>query len=53
MILVTSYDPGCLSIEFPEVPLSKNTDDAEEAIFLRHVSPEILWKFQRKILGFG
>ncbi|KAL2528074.1 Cytochrome [Forsythia ovata] len=35
-ILVTSYDPGCLSIEFPDVPFAKAMDDAEETIFLRH-----------------
>ncbi|CAA2993215.1 alkane hydroxylase MAH1-like [Olea europaea subsp. europaea] len=51
-ILVTGYDPGCLSTEFPEVPFSKAMDDAEEAIFVRHVLPETLWKFQR-IIGFG
>ncbi|KAL2528182.1 Cytochrome [Forsythia ovata] len=51
-ILVTSYDPGCLSIEFPDVPFAKAMDDAEETIFLRHVVPDFLWEFQRKI-GFG
>ncbi|CAI9763437.1 unnamed protein product [Fraxinus pennsylvanica] len=51
-ILVTGYDPGCLSTEFPEVRFSKAMDDAEEAIFVRHVLPESLWKFQR-IFGFG
>ncbi|CAA2993214.1 alkane hydroxylase MAH1-like [Olea europaea subsp. europaea] len=35
-ILVTGYDPGCLSIEFPDVTFSKAMDDAEEAIFMRN-----------------
>ncbi|KAJ0040271.1 hypothetical protein Pint_26949 [Pistacia integerrima] len=51
-ILVTGYDPGCLSIEFPEVPFSKALEDAEESIFYRHVVPERVWKLQRW-LGIG
>ncbi|XP_052191353.1 alkane hydroxylase MAH1-like [Diospyros lotus] len=51
-ILVTGYDPGCLSSEFPEVPFSKAMDEAEEAIFLRHVVPETIWKLQ-SWLGIG
>ncbi|KAF5960587.1 hypothetical protein HYC85_001796 [Camellia sinensis] len=46
-ILVTGYDPGCLSIDLPHVPFSKAMDDAEEAIFIRHIVPERVWKFQR------
>ncbi|CAL5323949.1 unnamed protein product [Camellia sinensis] len=51
-ILVTGYDPGCLSIDLPHVPFSKAMDDAEEAIFIRHIVPESIWKFQRW-LGIG
>ncbi|KAJ0040551.1 hypothetical protein Pint_26930 [Pistacia integerrima] len=51
-ILVTGYDPACLSIEFPEVPFSKALEDAEEAIFYRHAIPERVWKLQRW-LGVG
>ncbi|KAJ0040280.1 hypothetical protein Pint_26942 [Pistacia integerrima] len=51
-ILVTGYDPACLSIEFPEVPFSKALEDADEAIFYRHVIPERVWKLQRW-LGVG
>lgn len=51
-MLVTGYDPGCLSIELPDVPFSKAMDDAEEAVFTRHVVPESIWKFQ-KWLGIG
>ncbi|KAJ6419552.1 hypothetical protein OIU84_029621 [Salix udensis] len=50
--LVTGYDRELLSDEIREDPFSKALDDAEEAIFSRHVTPEILWKLQ-KLLGFG
>ncbi|KAG8383437.1 hypothetical protein BUALT_Bualt04G0013200 [Buddleja alternifolia] len=50
--LVTGYDPGCLSVDLPDVPFSKAMDDAEEAIFMRHVIPERIWKLQRW-LGVG
>ncbi|KAL7210384.1 hypothetical protein ACSBR1_031858 [Camellia fascicularis] len=46
-ILVTGYDPGCLSIDLPHVPFAKAMDDVTEAIFIRHVIPESVWKFQR------
>ncbi|KAK8328367.1 hypothetical protein V6Z11_A11G246600 [Gossypium hirsutum] len=46
-ILVTGYDPKCLSLEFPEVPFSKALDDVEEAIFYRHVRPQSFIKLQR------
>ncbi|THF99498.1 hypothetical protein TEA_029573 [Camellia sinensis var. sinensis] len=46
-ILVTSYNPGCLSIDLPHVPFTKAMDDVTEAIFIRHVVPESVWKFQR------
>ncbi|KAK6118416.1 hypothetical protein DH2020_047833 [Rehmannia glutinosa] len=51
-VLVTGYDPGCLSVDFPDVPFSKALDDAEESIFMRHVLPEKVWKLQRWI-GVG
>ncbi|KAL8494091.1 hypothetical protein ACS0TY_025035 [Phlomoides rotata] len=51
-VLVTGYDPGCLSVNFPDVPFSKAMDDAEEAIFMRHVLPERVWKL-RRWLGIG
>nr|GMD00869.1 alkane hydroxylase MAH1-like [Ipomoea batatas] len=50
--LVTGYDPGCLSVDFPDVPFSKAMDDAEEVIFIRHLLPESLWKIQQW-LGIG
>ncbi|KAF8410959.1 hypothetical protein HHK36_003496 [Tetracentron sinense] len=51
-MLVTGYDPGCLSVEFPDVPFAKALDDAEEALFFRHIVPESYWKLQRW-LGIG
>ncbi|XP_057806973.1 alkane hydroxylase MAH1-like [Salvia miltiorrhiza] len=50
--LVTGFDPGCLSVELPEVPFSRAMDEAEEAIFMRHCLPETVWKIQR-FLGIG
>lgn len=51
-ILVTGFDPGCLSIELPDVPFSRAMDEVEEAIFMRHCLPETLWKLE-KLLGIG
>jgi cytochrome P450 len=47
-VVVTGFDPGCLSIDLPEVAFSK----AMEAIFYRHVLPESTWRLQRW-LGIG
>lgn len=46
-IVVTGYDPGCLSIDFPDVPFAKAVEVVEESVFNRHVLPECLWKLQR------
>lgn len=46
-ILLTGYDPECLSLEFPEVLFSKALDDAEEALFYRHARPQTFIKLQR------
>ncbi|KAI5672876.1 hypothetical protein M9H77_13240 [Catharanthus roseus] len=46
-ILVTGYDPKCLSLDFPDVPFAKAMDEAEEAILRRHLLPESVWKLQR------
>lgn len=51
-ILVTGFDPGCLSLDFPDVPFSRAMDEAEEAIFMRHCLPESVWKLERW-LGIG
>ncbi|KDP35257.1 hypothetical protein JCGZ_09416 [Jatropha curcas] len=50
--LVTGYNPRSLSTEFPKIEFSKALDDAEEALFYRHIIPEFIWKFQRW-LGIG
>ncbi|XVE86644.1 hypothetical protein DITRI_Ditri18aG0051200 [Diplodiscus trichospermus] len=46
-ILVTGYDPGCLSLDFPQVHFAEALDDAEEALFYRHVMPLSFIKLQR------
>ncbi|XP_071732277.1 alkane hydroxylase MAH1-like [Rutidosis leptorrhynchoides] len=51
-MFVTGYDPGCLSVEFKDVPFSRAMDEAEEAIFARHVIPKSVWKLQ-KWFGIG
>ncbi|CAI9109203.1 OLC1v1008978C1 [Oldenlandia corymbosa var. corymbosa] len=47
--LVTGFDPGCVSVEFPDVPFARAMDDAEEAIVVRHIMPEAIWKLLRLI----
>ncbi|KAK3419129.1 hypothetical protein EUGRSUZ_H04854 [Eucalyptus grandis] len=49
---VTGFDPGSLSVEFPEVRISKALGDAEEVIFYRHLYPEWFGTLQR-LLGIG
>ncbi|XP_010027329.2 alkane hydroxylase MAH1 [Eucalyptus grandis] len=49
---VTGFDPGSLSVEFPEVLISKALDDAEEVLFYRHFYPEWFGTLQR-LLGIG
>ncbi|XP_010417074.1 PREDICTED: alkane hydroxylase MAH1-like [Camelina sativa] len=51
-VLATGVDPGCLSTEMPKIEFARALDEAEEAIFFRHVKPEMVWKMQRWI-GFG
>ncbi|KAJ4848362.1 hypothetical protein Tsubulata_012742 [Turnera subulata] len=48
-LVFTGHDPGCLSISFPKVAFSRAVDDAEEAIFFRHILPQSLWKLQRRL----
>ncbi|XAR62307.1 hypothetical protein NMG60_11017024 [Bertholletia excelsa] len=50
--LITGYDPGCLSIHLPSVPFSTAMDEAEEALVMRHIVPQPIWKLQRW-LGIG
>ncbi|CAN6803316.1 unnamed protein product [Brassica oleracea] len=51
-VLATGIDPGCLSIEMPEIEFARALDEAMEVIFFRHIKPEIVCKIQR-LLGFG
>ncbi|KAJ4715552.1 Cytochrome P450 [Melia azedarach] len=51
-LLVTGYDPGCLSPDFPEVSFCRSLEEGEEAVFYRHVVPESVWKLQGW-LGIG
>ncbi|GAB4832375.1 hypothetical protein Ancab_006391 [Ancistrocladus abbreviatus] len=45
--LVIGYDPNNLSIEWPEVLVSKALNVAMEAVFYRHFLPDGIWKLQR------
>ncbi|GFY80221.1 cytochrome P450, family 96, subfamily A, polypeptide 4 [Actinidia rufa] len=51
-MLVTGCDPGSLHVEFPDVPFSRAMNDANEAVLMRHIVPEKVWKLQRW-LGIG
>ncbi|KAK8335164.1 hypothetical protein V6Z12_A09G035400, partial [Gossypium hirsutum] len=46
-ILVTGYDPSCLSLELPQVLFSKAVDYFEQAILYRHVRPQSFTKLQK------
>ncbi|EEF40966.1 alkane hydroxylase MAH1 [Ricinus communis] len=46
-MLVLSFDPECLSVEFPNVPFEKAFDCIEEVIFYRYIVPISIWKLQR------
>ncbi|OIT00836.1 alkane hydroxylase mah1 [Nicotiana attenuata] len=50
--LVTGFDPGCLSLEFPDVPFLKVMENIDHVIVIRHLLPEIIWKLQKR-LGVG
>ncbi|KFK40984.1 hypothetical protein AALP_AA2G070000 [Arabis alpina] len=45
-ILMTGYDPKCLSIEMPKVEFGDAVDGAADGIFYRYVKPVFLWKLQ-------
>eukprot|EP00249_Psilotum_nudum_P000528 c12373_g1_i1 orf=3-1001(-) len=48
-ISALGVNPGCLSIDIPEVPFAKAFDMATDIITLRFVLPPILWKFLRTV----
>uniref|UniRef100_A0A0D3DKV8 Cytochrome P450 n=1 Tax=Brassica oleracea var. oleracea TaxID=109376 RepID=A0A0D3DKV8_BRAOL len=45
-ILITGYDPGCLSIELPKVNFSDAVDGVADGLFYRHAKPVLFWKLQ-------
>ncbi|WOL07093.1 hypothetical protein Cni_G15829 [Canna indica] len=45
--LVFGVDLGCLSIEFPTIPITKAVDEAMSPLFLRHMVPPVWWKLMR------
>lgn len=51
-MMVTGYNPGSLCVDFPQLPLLEAVKRAGEALFMRFVLPETLWRIQRW-LDFG
>ncbi|KAK6791046.1 hypothetical protein RDI58_010127 [Solanum bulbocastanum] len=51
-MLLTGFDPDCLSLELAGVPFLKAMDDAKDVCFRLHLLPESVWKLQQW-LGFG
>ncbi|KAI3696030.1 hypothetical protein L1987_79039 [Smallanthus sonchifolius] len=49
---VFDYDAQSMSLDLPYIPCDKALSHAEEAIFCRHIMPEILWKLLR-VLRIG
>ncbi|KAJ9550366.1 hypothetical protein OSB04_014411 [Centaurea solstitialis] len=45
--LLFDNNPKSLSIDFPNIPSLKALTDAKEAILLRHVMPQCVWKLLR------
>ncbi|KAK8659785.1 hypothetical protein V6N13_029979 [Hibiscus sabdariffa] len=45
-IMAVGFNPGVLSIEFPENCFHKAVSDTMEAAFYRYVMPDSLWKLQ-------
>ncbi|XWS62868.1 hypothetical protein CRYUN_Cryun06bG0047600 [Craigia yunnanensis] len=45
-IMATGFNPGVLSIEFPENRFHKAKSDTLEAAFYRYIMPDSLWKLQ-------
>ncbi|WMV23545.1 hypothetical protein MTR67_016930 [Solanum verrucosum] len=51
-ILLTGFDPDCLSLELANVPFLNAMDDAKDVCFIRHLLPKSVWKLQQW-LGIG
>ena len=41
------FDPNCLFVDLPELAYRMAFDEVEEAVFYRHIVPEIIWKIQK------
>ncbi|XP_060186293.1 alkane hydroxylase MAH1-like [Lycium barbarum] len=50
--LVLGFDPGCLSLDLPDISFLKVMDDVPYVGFIRYILPESIWKLQ-KWLGIG
>ncbi|XP_028787798.1 LOW QUALITY PROTEIN: cytochrome P450 86B1-like [Neltuma alba] len=46
-MIAFGVDPGCLSLNLPEIPFAKAFEDATEATVLRFVTPTWVWKTMR------
>ncbi|GAB2221906.1 hypothetical protein Droror1_Dr00013100 [Drosera rotundifolia] len=46
------HDPNSLSLQWPDLSGARALNEAMEAVFLRHLLPESVWKIQR-LLEFG
>lgn len=46
-MLICGFDPGCLSVELPQVLSAKAFDEIEEVLFYRHTVPEFIWRLQK------
>ncbi|KAG7658509.1 Cytochrome P450 [Arabidopsis suecica] len=52
LILMTGYDPKCLSVEMPKVEFGDAVDGVSDGVFYRHVKPVFLWRLQY-LIGVG
>ncbi|CAN8272765.1 unnamed protein product [Cochlearia groenlandica] len=52
LILMTGYDPKCMSIDMPKVEFGDAMEVFADAVFYRHAKPMFLWKLQYWI-GLG
>ncbi|XP_057444717.1 alkane hydroxylase MAH1-like [Lotus japonicus] len=44
---ILGFDPGSLSIDFPEIATEKALNEAEECMFYRNIVPKCVWKLQK------
>ncbi|XP_050232686.1 cytochrome P450 86B1-like [Mercurialis annua] len=46
-MMAFGVDPGCLSLDLPEIPFARAFEDATEVTVLRFVTPTCIWKAMR------